>query len=237
MKSILHKATTRGNADHGWLKSYHTFSFADYHNPDRHHFGALRVLNDDWVAPEKGFGMHAHDNMEIITIPLQGTVEHKDSIGNTGTISAGEIQVMSAGQGIYHSEFNREKNVSLSLLQIWILPDSKNVTPRYDQISISEIVKENELYQILSPSAHDQGVWIHQQAWFSLGNFTKECGVTYSLHNKESGVYIFVIEGNVTVMGNELNRRDGIGIWEISEIQFSTSGDTQLLLMEIPMRL
>lgn len=234
MKTILHKSATRGNADHGWLKTNHTFSFANYYNPERMHFGMLRVLNDDWIDSGKGFGMHPHDNMEIITIPLSGTVEHKDSMGNSGTISAGEVQVMSAGTGIYHSEFNAEKNLSLSLLQIWVFPDTKNVIPRYEQISITELEKENELYQILSPSATDQGVWIHQQAWFSLGNYTTEWEGSYQLHRLESGVYVFVIEGDAVIAGNKLNKRDGIGISEVSEIEIKTFVGTKLLVMEVP---
>jgi len=234
MKTILHKSATRGNADHGWLKTNHTFSFANYYNPERMHFGMLRVLNDDWIDSGKGFGMHPHDNMEIITIPLSGTVEHKDSMGNSGTISAGEVQVMSAGTGIYHSEFNAEKNLSLSLLQIWVFPDTKNVIPRYEQISITELEKENELYQILSPSATDQGVWIHQQAWFSLGNFTTEWEGSYQLHRPESGVYVFVIEGDAVIAGNKLNKRDGIGMSEVSEIEIKTFVGTKLLVMEVP---
>jgi redox-sensitive bicupin YhaK (pirin superfamily) len=199
------------------------------------HFGVLRVLNDDWIDSGKGFGMHPHDNMEIITIPLSGTVEHKDSMGNSGTITAGEVQVMSAGTGIYHSEFNAENNLSLSLLQIWVFPDTKNVTPRYQQISITELEKENELYQILSPSATDQGVWIHQQAWFSLGNFTAEWEGSYKLHIPQSGVYVFVIEGDAVIAGNKLNKRDGIGISEVSEIEIKTFDGTKLLVMEVMM--
>ena len=234
MKITLHKATTRGHADHGWLKTHHTFSFASYYNPERVHFGSLRVLNDDWIAGGQGFGMHPHDNMEIITIPLSGVVEHKDSMGNHGTITAGEIQVMSAGSGIYHSEFNGDKTEPLSLLQIWVFSDKRNVTPRYDQISLADIAKENELYQILSPSADDQGVWIHQQAWFMLGNFTAEWEGIYQLHRPESGVYVFVIEGEATVSGNQLSRRDGIGISEVANIQVKATADTRILIMEIP---
>jgi redox-sensitive bicupin YhaK (pirin superfamily) len=234
MRTILHKAASRGNADHGWLKTQHTFSFANYYNSERVHFGALRVLNDDWIAGGQGFGMHPHDNMEIITIPLSGVVEHKDSMGNHGTITAGEIQVMSAGTGIYHSEFNGDKTNPLSLLQIWVFSDKKNVTPRYDQISLADIAKENELYQILSPSADDQGVWIHQQAWFSLGNFTSEWEGSYKLHRPESGVYVFVIEGDAFVSGNALGRRDGIGIAEVSEIEIKATAGSRILIMEIP---
>jgi len=235
MKTILHKAATRGNADHGWLKTNHTFSFANYYNPERVHFGALRVLNDDWIAGGQGFGMHPHDNMEIITIPLSGVVEHKDSMGNHGLITAGEIQVMSAGTGINHSEFNGDKTEPLSLLQIWVFSDKRNVTTRYQQITLSEIEKENELYQILSPSADDPGVWIHQQAWFSLGNFTQEWEGSYQLHRPESGVYVFVIEGEVEVSGTELSRRDGIGISEVSQVELKAKAGSKLLVMEVPM--
>jgi quercetin 2,3-dioxygenase len=234
MKIALHKATTRGHADHGWLKTNHTFSFANYYNPERVHFGSLRVLNDDWIAGGQGFGMHPHDNMEILTIPLSGVVEHKDSMGNNGTITAGEIQVMSAGTGIYHSEFNGDKTMPLSLLQIWVFSDKKNVTPRYQQISLTEIEKQNELFQILSPSADDEGVWIHQQAWFSLGNFTVEWEGSYQLHRPASGVYVFVIEGEATVSGNQLSRRDGIGISEVADIEINATANTRILIMEIP---
>lgn len=235
MKTILHKADSRGQANHGWLKTHHTFSFANYYSPERVHFGALRVLNDDWIAPAMGFGMHPHDNMEIITIPLSGVVEHKDSMGNHGTITAGEIQVMSAGTGIYHSEFNGHSSEPLSLLQIWVFSDKRNVTPRYDQISLHDIEKENELYQILSPSDKDQGVWIHQQAWFSLGNFSKEWEGSYQLHKPESGVYVFIIEGEASVAGKQLNKRDGLGISETDKIDIQCSENTRLLIMEIPM--
>ncbi len=235
MKTILHKAATRGHADHGWLKTNHTFSFANYQNSERIHFGKLRVLNDDWIAGGKGFGMHPHDNMEIITIPLSGVVEHKDSMGNNGLITAGEIQVMSAGTGIYHSEYNGNQTEPLSLLQIWVFSDKKNVTPRYDQFSLSDISKENQLYQILSPSANDEGVWIHQQGWFSLGNFTAEWEGSYQLHSSLSGVYVFVIEGEVEVSGTELSRRDGLGISEVSQVELKAKAGSKLLVMEVPM--
>ena len=168
MKTIIHKAETRGHANHGWLNTHHTFSFANYYNPERVHFGALRVLNDDWIAGGEGFGKHPHDNMEIITIPLKGAVEHQDSMGNKGVINAGEIQVMSAGTGIFHSEYNANKDKELELLQIWVFSDKKNVTPRYQQMSLADLQKPNELYQILSPDYEGTGVWIHQQAWFQL---------------------------------------------------------------------
>lgn len=235
MKTIIHKSETRGHANHGWLNTHHTFSFANYYNPERVHFGALRVLNDDWIAGGEGFGKHPHDNMEIITIPLKGAVEHQDSMGNKGIINAGEIQVMSAGTGIFHSEYNPNKDKELELLQIWIFPNKRNVTPRYDQQSLVDLEKVNEFYQILSPSSADQGVWIHQQAWFNLGDLSAGWEGSYKLNNPESGVYIFVIEGEATVAGKELSRRDGMGVSETQEIQISVKSDSKILLMEVPM--
>jgi redox-sensitive bicupin YhaK (pirin superfamily) len=234
MKTVLHKASTRGHANHGWLKTFHTFSFANYHHPERIHFGMLRVLNDDWIAPGMGFGMHPHDNMEIITIPLSGVVEHKDSMGNHGTISAGEIQVMSAGSGIYHSEFNGSKTEELSLLQIWVFSDKRNVEPRYEQISIRDLEKHNELYQIISPNPEDDGMWIHQKAWFHLGNLSADWEGTYTSKSQNSGVYFFVIEGAVQVNGIELDKRDGIGISETQSFEIKASADSKILLMEVP---
>ena len=237
MKTILHKANTRGHANHGWLNSHHTFSFANYYNPERVHFGALRVLNDDTIAGGTGFGTHPHDNMEIISIPLSGALEHKDSMDNTAVIQSGEVQVMSAGTGVFHSEYNKNKDTPGKFLQIWIFPNKKNVTPRYDQISIRDLEKENEFFQILSPSPDDQGVWIHQQAWFNLGNFTGNTATTYKLHNENSGLYVFVLNGKVEVAGNELSDRDGLGILETRKVEFNVEKDTRLLLMEVPMNL
>lgn len=236
MKTILHKSETRGHANHGWLDTRHTFSFADYYNPQRVHFGMLRVLNDDCIAPGEGFGKHPHDNMEIITIPLYGDLEHKDSMGNHGVITTGEIQVMSAGTGIFHSEFNKNKNKEVGLLQIWVLPNKKNVTPRYDQITLADIQKPDEFYQILSPNSEDQGVWIYQNAWFHLGDLSEGWKGTYQLKDKKNGVYFFVIEGKVTVAGQELNRRDGLGVSEVESIEITTSAKTKLLVMEVPMQ-
>ncbi|WP_321435749.1 pirin family protein [uncultured Bacteroides sp.] len=236
MKTILHKSETRGHANHGWLDTHHTFSFANYYNPQRVHFGMLRVLNDDQIAPGEGFGKHPHDNMEIITIPLYGDLEHKDSMGNHGVITTGEIQVMSAGTGIFHSEFNKNKDKEVGLLQIWVLPNKKNVTPRYDQITLADIQKPDEFYQILSPNSEDQGVWIYQNAWFHLGDLSEVWNGTYQLKDKKNGVYFFVIEGKVTVAGQELNRRDGLGVSEAESIEITTSAKTKLLVMEVPMQ-
>ncbi len=237
MKTILHKADTRGHANHGWLNSYHTFSFANYYNPERVHFGALRVLNDDSIAGGTGFGTHPHDNMEIVSIPLSGELEHKDSMGNHAIIKSGEVQVMSAGTGVFHSEYNKLKDATTKFLQIWIFPDKKNVAPRYDQISIEDLEKENEFFQILSPSADDAGVWINQQAWFSLGNFTQDTTSTYKLHAPNSGLYIFVLKGSATVGEHQLSDRDGLGVWESTEVTISAEAGAQILLMEVPMTL
>ncbi len=235
MKTILHKAETRGHANHGWLDSHHTFSFADYYDPQRVHFGALRVLNDDRVAAGKGFGQHPHDNMEIVSIPLFGDLEHKDSMGNVAVIRKGEIQVMSAGTGIFHSEYNRNADKETQFLQIWIIPNKRNVTPRYDQISINDIAKEDELYQILSPNPDDQGVWIHQQAWFHLGDLSEGWTGSYKLKGEDTGVYFFVLEGEVTVAGQKLNKRDGFGVSETTEIDITANSEAQLLIMEVAM--
>lgn len=235
MNTVLHKANTRGHADHGWLNSHHSFSFANYHNPERMHFGVLRVLNDDRVAPGRGFGKHPHDNMEIISIPLEGDLEHKDSMGNLAVIKQGDVQVMSAGTGIFHSEFNRNKDQEVKFLQIWLFPKEKNVEPRYDQISIRDIEKENELYQILSPHQNDQGVWIHQDAWFHMGSLREGFCSLYKMKKKGNGVYAFVLDGKVDIEGQELERRDGFGIWDTDEIEINSLTDSRILLMEVPM--
>src|SRR5689334_1975528 len=198
MKKVLHKANTRGHADHGWLNAYHSFSFAGYYEPSRVHFGALRVLNDDTVAGGMGFGTHPHDNMEIITIPLSGQLEHKDSMGNTGVISKGEVQVMSAGTGIQHSEKNRNSKEEVKLLQIWVFPDEKNVTPRYDQRVFDLAGSKNKLLNIVSPMGDKEGLNIHQHAWFHLGKLDKDTNTTYELKDRNNGVYAFVIDGDVT---------------------------------------
>ncbi len=235
MKTILHKSNTRGHANHGWLDSHHTFSFANYYNPERLHFGALRVLNDDTVEAGEGFGKHPHDNMEIISIPLEGDLEHKDSMGNVAVIKEGDVQVMSAGTGIFHSEYNKNKDRRVKFLQIWVFPNQKSVTPHYDQISIRDIEKANEFYQILSPNKDDQGVWIHQDAWFHLGKFDAGKTASYALKNPVNGVYAFVLEGNVQIEDQKLALRDGMGLWDISEIQFISETSSRVLLMEVPM--
>ncbi len=236
MKSIIHKANSRGFADHGWLKSFHTFSFANYYNPERVHFGALRVLNDDFVAAGQGFGTHPHDNMEIVSIPLEGDLEHKDSMGNTTVIRNGDIQVMSAGSGVTHSEYNKNSDKSVKFLQIWVFPNKKNVTPRYDQISLDISQHRNRFQQIVSPNQNDEGVWIHQDAWLHLGTFEKDFSTVYRLKKEGNGVYVFVLRGDVTVDGTALNERDGFGAWEIEKLSVvANSENAEVLLIEVPM--
>ncbi|MEN8958193.1 MAG: pirin family protein [Flavobacteriales bacterium] len=237
MNTIIHKADTRGDANHGWLKSKHTFSFANYYNPERMNFGVLRVLNDDIVAAGNGFGTHPHDNMEIVSIPLAGDLEHKDSMGNVAVIKEGDVQAMSAGTGITHSEYNQSKEKQVKFLQIWVFPNKKNVTPRYDQVSIKDIKKENEFYQIVSPNKEDSGVSINQDAWFHLGDFKNGKTDTYSIKKKENGVYAFILKGDATINGQKLNERDGFGIWDIDKLNVTADSDTEILLMEVPMKL
>lgn len=236
--TVLHRANTRGHANHGWLDSHHTFSFANYHNPERMHFGVLRVLNDDRVDAGMGFGRHPHDNMEIISIPLEGDLKHQDSMGNTAIIKKGDIQVMSAGTGIFHSEYNNSSENLTKFLQIWVYPNKKNVTPRYDQITLNNTDRQNKLQQIISPNADDEGVWIHQDAWFHLGSFDKDFNTTYNLKKAGNGIYAFIIKGDFTIGNIALNQRDGLGIWDTSTIEIkANSDDAQILLMEVPMML
>ncbi len=235
MNTVLHKAETRGDANHGWLHSKHTFSFANYHNPERMHFGVLRVLNDDIVSAGQGFGTHPHDNMEIISIPLEGDLEHKDSMRNVAVIKEGDLQVMSAGTGITHSEYNKNKDKEVKFLQIWLFPNKRNVTPRYDQITIRDMEKMNEFYQVLSPSADDQGVWIHQDAWFSIGKFEKGISSSYALNKQGNGIYFFVLDGEIEVEGQKLSKRDGFGIWDIEQVKVKSFSNSRVLLMEVPM--
>ncbi|MCI0920180.1 pirin family protein [Sphingobacterium rhinopitheci] len=233
--TILFKADSRGRADHGWLKSFHTFSFAGYHNPNRMHFGALRVLNDDYVAAGNGFGTHPHSNMEIISIPLEGVLAHKDSMGNNGVIRPNEIQVMSAGSGVEHSEFNGSDTDAVKFLQIWLFPNKDNVTPRYDQIQIDPQDRKNKFQQIVSPNPEDAGTWIHQDAWFHLADIDQDKELKYSFKGEGTGLYLFVLEGEVDVLDHTLSRRDAIGITDVSDIIIKATTATSLLLMEVPM--
>jgi redox-sensitive bicupin YhaK (pirin superfamily) len=232
--TILHKAGTRGRADLGWLVSNQSFSFAEYYNPDRMGFGALRVLNDDVVTGGKGFGWHPHDNMEIISIPLKGSLIHKDNLGNELVIRAGEIQVMSTGTGVFHSEYNNEADKPAEFLQIWIFPNRLNVEPRYDQVKLD--IGYNHLQQVLSPEAGGEGVWIYQDAWFHLGRWDAGKDFEYQLKKKGTGVYLFVIRGAFQAEGERLGGRDGLGITGVEMITLrSLEPDSELLVIEVPM--
>ncbi|MCK6600555.1 MAG: pirin family protein [Bacteroidetes bacterium] len=235
MKTVFHSAESRGFADHGWLKSHHTFSFAGYYHPGRMNFGALRVLNDDIVAAGMGFGTHPHDNMEIISIPLEGDLEHRDSMGNLAVIRNGDIQVMSAGTGIRHSEYNKNTDQPVKFLQIWVIPDQRNVNPRYDQVSLDPKDRHNRLQQIASPDPTGDGVWFHQQAWFFLGQLDRGFQETYTLKKPGNGIYFFVLSGKITLAGQELSSRDGLGVWETSEVHLTAESESSLLIMEVPM--
>ncbi|MCO5289922.1 MAG: pirin family protein [Bacteroidetes bacterium] len=235
---VIHKSENRGQADHGWLKAKHSFSFASYYNPSQMHFGVLRVLNDDEIAPGKGFGTHPHDNMEIITIPLEGALEHKDNMGNHGVIKYGDVQVMSAGSGVMHSEFNASKTERVKLFQIWLYPDKENVKPRYDQVSLKVSDRKNKLQTIVSPDTENNGIWIHQQAWFSMGSFDKDKEVNYKIRKQGNGVYAMVVKGEFSINNDTLKERDAIGIWNTDKLQIvSKTEGAEILLMDIPMQL
>jgi len=237
MKKELYKADTRGYANHGWLDTKHTFSFADYYDPDRIHFGALRVINDDIVEGGKGFGTHPHDNMEIVTIPLEGSIRHGDSMGNGGVIHTGDIQVMSAGTGILHSEFNADHDKPVNFFQIWVFPNKQNVTPRYEQKKLDYLGKKNSLQEIVSPHETEHGLWIHQDAWFSIGAFDKDFSTEYSLKKKGNGVFAMIIEGEFDIAGTKLGKRDGLGIWDTDSVGIKALSDNaRILLIEVPMQ-
>ncbi|MBF4488768.1 pirin family protein [Psychrobacter sp. N25K4-3-2] len=235
MKTVYHAANSRGDANHGWLKSKHTFSFANYHNPERMGFGVLRVINDDFVIGGQGFGKHSHRDMEIISIPLSGKLGHGDNIGNNGIIATGEIQVMSAGTGITHSEMNGDDKEDVKFLQIWVIPNKMNVAPRYQQVRMGDIMQPNTFNQVLSPNADDAGVWIHQNAWFSMGDFEQGVTQNYKLNDANNGVYVFVIEGSVTINNNVLNTRDGLGVWDTKSMTMDVLENSKVLIMEVPM--
>ncbi|HLF34242.1 MAG TPA: pirin family protein [Cyclobacteriaceae bacterium] len=234
---ILHKAGDRGHADHGWLNTYHTFSFADFYDPERENFGVLRVLNDDSVAPGMGFGTHPHSNMEIISLPTYGDLEHRDSMGNVTVIRQGDIQVMSAGSGITHSEYNKNKDKQVKFFQIWIFPNKRNVQPRYGQITLDPSERHNKLQQVVSPDPDGPGVWIHQDAWLHLGKLDRGTGIKYSLKRTGNGIYAFVIEGDLTINGYKVNKRDGMGIVNTENLEIVSDSNSEILLMDVPMEL
>lgn len=234
-KFVFHPADSRGEANHGWLQSRHTFSFANYFDEDRMHFGALRVLNDDIVAGGMGFGRHPHDNMEIISIPLVGDLEHQDSMGNSGVIRQGDVQVMSAGTGVTHSEYNKSKENEVRFLQIWVIPNERDVEPRYDQLYFDEAGRHNTFQQIVSPNPEDKSLWIHQDAWFHLASFDKGVTKTYTFKGENTGLYIFNLSGSLNVEGQLLHTRDGLGISGTKEVKIEANSAAQFLLMEVPL--
>lgn len=236
MKTIYYKASERGHANHGWLDAWHSFSFAGFQNPEKVHFGALRVLNDDMIIGGRGFGMHPHDNMEIVTIPLSGDLEHEDSMGNKGAIGKGEVQVMSAGTGIYHSERNKNIDRALRLLQIWVFPKVRDIQPRYDQKAFSIKGRKNQLQTIISPlGSKDEGMGMNQDAWFSLADLEEGKELNYAPKLTTNGVYAFVIEGEAEINGQVLGRRDALGISETNEILIKANSDSEILLIDVPM--
>ncbi len=235
MKTVLHKADTRGHANHGWLDSHHTFSFAGYYDPARTHFGLLRVLNDDVVAGGRGFGQHPHDNMEIISIPLKGSLEHGDNTGGRGIIKSGEVQIMSAGSGIAHSEKNASSTEEVNFLQVWVFPKEKNIPPRYDQKLFKAEDRVNKFQTVVAPDKNNNALWINQDAWFSLGNLAKDSSIDYAINKNTNGVYAFIIEGDVTINGQKLNKRDGLGVWDADKLTITANSNAEVLLMEVPM--
>ena len=235
MKTIFHAATSRGYADHGWLKSHHTFSFANYYDPSRMHFGMLRVLNDDFVAAGMGFGTHPHSNMEIISIPLSGDLEHMDSMGHKMTIRQNDVQVMSAGTGVTHSEYNKNADKEVRFLQIWIIPDTKNVAPRYMQKTFSDAEKENTFLTLVGPDNSDLDLRIHQNAWISSGIFDAGTTTEYAIKDAKNGVYLFLLNGKISLGDQVLSSRDGMGIWECDKLEMKVLEKAEILLLEIPM--
>ncbi|MDX2195938.1 MAG: pirin family protein [Cytophagales bacterium] len=236
MKTIFHKATERGHANHGWLNAHHSFSFANYYNPDKMNFGVLRVLNDDIIAPGMGFGKHPHDNMEIVTIPLRGDLEHKDSMGNTSVIKHMDVQIMSAGTGIFHSEYNKNTDKDINLLQIWVFPKQHNITPRYDQKTYLPQDRINKFQTIVSPE-DDGSVWINQDAWFQLGIFEASKNINYKINKPGNGVYAFVIDGQVQINNQTLGKRDALGIYDTTHFEMQFLTKTEILLIEVPMNI
>jgi redox-sensitive bicupin YhaK (pirin superfamily) len=235
MKTIIHKAAERGHANHGWLDSYHSFSFAGYHNPAKIHFGALRVLNDDTVAPGYGFGRHPHDNMEIVSIPLSGDLHHKDSTGRDKIIRQGDVQIMSAGSGIEHSEQNANRDKEVKFLQIWVFPKEKNIEPRYEQKTFLPETRQNQWQTVVAPDNAD-ALWINQDAWFTMGRFDQGKTSQYQIHNSNNGVYAFIISGKATINGQALDTRDAVGVYETDTVVVTADADTEILLIEVPMQ-
>ncbi len=235
MKKIIHRAGDRGIQDHGWLKAAHSFSFAHYHDPSKMHFGLLRVLNDDIVAPGMGFGTHGHDNMEIVTIPLKGSLAHKDSIGSIGNISSGEVQIMSAGSGIQHSEFNGSSTEEVNLLQIWVFPKERNITPRYDQKKYDLERNNNTFVTVVSSEEQEGSMWINQDAAFSIGTFDAGTIASYTFKHQGNGAYVFLIDGKADLDGTSLAKRDAVGVYDTAKLDISITENSRILVIEVPM--
>lgn len=237
MKKIIHRAEHRGHANHGWLNAKHSFSFAQWFDPNKIQFGALRVLNDDEVAPGMGFGKHPHENMEIITLVQEGALKHQDSMGNGSTIQPGDVQVMSAGTGVFHSEMNASADDAVRLFQIWVFPDKQQVKPRYDQKHFEAAGRKNQWQEIIKPDTQDTGdaIFIHQQAWFNLADIETGKVLNYTSRRNENGIYLFVIDGNVEIAGEKLKHRDAIGLSEFETLEITALSPARILVMDIPM--
>jgi hypothetical protein len=234
MRTTLQKSGERGRVNFGWLDSHHSFSFGHFYDPAKINFGVLRVLNDDIVSGGRGFGTHPHDNMEIISIPLKGDLEHEDSTGTKAVIKENDVQIMSAGTGIQHSEKNHDPSEKVNFLQIWVLPKNKNIAPRYDQKTFDPELRQN-MWQVVVAPDEESAVWINQDAWFSLGNFTKGHEFTYDLKKQGNGVFIFVIEGSVMIDNIELNKRDSLAITDVDALNFNATDNAKLLIIDVPM--
>jgi redox-sensitive bicupin YhaK (pirin superfamily) len=234
MKKVSHKSDTRGHANHGWLESFHSFSFANYYNPNKMNFGLLRVLNDDSVAAGRGFGAHPHDNMEIISIPLEGDLEHQDNMGNKTVIKSNDVQIMSAGTGVVHSEYNHSREDAVKFLQIWVFPKERNIKPRYAQKTFEPADRENKLQVVVSPE-HEEAVWINQDAYFSLGKFEAGKTVDYEIQKNGNGAYIFVLDGKVEVDGEVYDKRDAVGVWDTDKVNIKAAENANFLVIDVPM--
>ena len=235
MKTLFHKESERGHADHGWLNAHHSFSFANWYDETKMHFGLLRVLNDDIVQGGMGFGMHPHDNMEIITIPLEGSLEHKDNQGGNGVITPGEVQVMSAGTGVYHSEFNHSKTEAVKLFQCWVFPREKDVKPRYDQKKFDKSGRKNKFQTLVAPNKSGENLWVHQDTVFSMADIDAGMELEYTLKFPRNGVYVMLVEGEAFVAGQLLTKRDAVGIWEADKFIINANKNSEFLLIEVPM--
>lgn len=235
IKTVIHRANDRGHANHGWLNSWHSFSFANFYDEEKTNFGLLRVLNDDVVAPGMGFGKHPHNNMEIISIPLKGALEHSDTEGNKQVIHAGDVQIMSAGSGLQHAEYNHSKTDPVNFLQIWVFPKEKNIKPRYEQKTYDVNKRKNQFQTVVSPDNTDGGVWINQDSWFSLAKIEAGQEINYKLHKKGNGAYIFLLEGELEVSNQALYKRDAIGISNADSVPIKANHESEVLVIEVPM--